>query len=96
MVTPQSQNLRRIPQKRFSQWPTIRCQMVYFYVLCSKNILMKAVGYQQSTCLCVKMEFMVGTFHFHANCIHFRRAVFVHVGLAQLLAQNIRQSSTRV
>jgi len=53
-------------------------------------------------------------FRFHVNYIHFRRAVFVHVGLAQLctgkgvsfymcsaaevawLAQNIRQSSTRV
>jgi len=35
--------------------------MVYFYVLSSKNILMKLVGYQQPTCLCGKMEFVVGT-----------------------------------
>jgi len=35
--------------------------MVYFYVLWSKNILVKLVGYQQPTCLCVKMEFLVGT-----------------------------------
>jgi len=70
--------------------------MVYFYVLCSKNILTKPVGYQKPTCLCVKTEFMVGTFRFHVNCIHFRRAVFFHVGLLQLLAQNIRQSSSRV
>jgi len=36
--------------------------MVYFYyVLSSKNILMKLVGYQQPTCLCGKVEFMVGT-----------------------------------
>jgi len=34
--------------------------MVHFYVLCSENILMKLVGYQP-TCLCVKMEFVVGT-----------------------------------
>jgi len=34
--------------------------MVYFYVLCSKNILMKLVGYQQPTCLCVRMEFVDG------------------------------------
>jgi len=34
--------------------------MVYFCVLCSKNILMKLVGYQQPTCLCVRMEFVVG------------------------------------
>jgi len=38
--------------------------MVYFlcfYVLCTKNILTKLVGYQQPTCLCVKIEFVVGT-----------------------------------
>ena len=35
--------------------------MVHFYVLCSKNILTKLVGNQQPTCLCVKMEFVVGT-----------------------------------
>jgi len=34
--------------------------MVYFHVRCSKNILMKLVRYQQPTCLCVKMEFVVG------------------------------------
>jgi len=32
-----------------------------FYVLCSKNILMKLVDCQQPTCLCVKVEFVVGT-----------------------------------
>jgi len=31
-----------------------------FSVLCSKNILMKLVSYQQPTCLCAKMEFVVG------------------------------------
>jgi len=35
--------------------------MVHFYVLCSKNILLKLAGYQQLTCLYVKMEFVVGT-----------------------------------
>jgi len=34
--------------------------MVYFYVLCSKNISMQLVGYQQPTCLCIKMEFVAG------------------------------------
>ena len=38
----------------------LRWKMIYFYVLWSKNILMKLVGYQQPTCLCVKMEFVVG------------------------------------
>jgi len=32
-----------------------------FYVLYSKNILTKLVGYQQPTSLCVKMEFLLGT-----------------------------------
>jgi len=45
--------------------------MVYFYVLCYKNILMKLVGYQKPTCLCVMMEFVVEPFRFHVNCVHF-------------------------
>jgi len=32
-----------------------------FYVLCKTNILTKLIGYQQPTCLCVKMEFVIGT-----------------------------------
>jgi len=37
------------------------------------RILMKLVGCQQPTCLCVKMEFVVETtvFRFHVNCFHF-------------------------
>jgi len=35
--------------------------MVHFYVLCGKNIFMELVGYQHPSCLCVKMEFVVGT-----------------------------------
>jgi len=31
-----------------------------FYVFYGKNILMKLDGYHQPTCLCVKMEFVVG------------------------------------
>jgi len=34
--------------------------MAYFYVFSSNNVLMKLVAYQQPTCLCVKMEFVVG------------------------------------
>jgi len=56
--------------------------MAYFYVICSKNFLTKLVGYPQRTCLCIKMEF------FHVNFIHFRGAVFVHVGQAQLCTGN--------
>jgi len=29
-------------------------------LICSRNILTKLVGYQQYTCLCVRMEFVVG------------------------------------
>jgi len=42
--------------------------MVHFYVLCSKNILIKLVGYQQLTSHGVKMEFVV---RFHVNYFHF-------------------------
>jgi len=45
--------------------------MIYFYVLCDKNLLMKLVGYQQPTCLCVMMEFVVGNIFLHVNCVHF-------------------------
>ena len=47
--------------KRISQSSPNRWKMVHFYVLCSKNILTKLVGYQQPTSLCVKMDFVVGT-----------------------------------
>jgi len=33
-------------------------------VLCSKNSLMKIAGYQQPTCLCVRMAFVVDRNHF--------------------------------
>jgi len=56
--------------------------MAYFYVFCSKNILTKLVCYQQPTCFYIKMEF------FHVNCIHFRGAIFAHVGSAQLCTGN--------
>jgi len=35
--------------------------MANFYVFCSKIIVTKLVGLEQPTCLCVKMEFVVGT-----------------------------------
>jgi len=28
-------------------------------------------------------------FRFHVNCIHFRGAVFIHVGSAQLFTENV-------
>jgi len=56
MVTPQSQNVHKLPQQWVSQWSPTRWQMVYFYVLFSKNIMMKLVGYQQPTCLCVNCK----------------------------------------
>jgi len=45
--------------------------MVYFYVLCSKNIFMQLVGYQQPACLCVKMYLWLKLFRFHVNCFIF-------------------------
>jgi len=54
MVTPQSQNIHKLPQKRISQWSPIRWKMVYFYVLSNKSVLMKLAVYQQLI-FCVKM-----------------------------------------
>jgi len=48
--------------------------MVHFYVLCSKNILTKLVGNQQPTCLCVKMELVVGTISFSCELFSLSKA----------------------
>jgi len=58
--------------------------MVHFYVVCNKNILIKLVGYQQPTCVCVKMEFVVGTISISYESSSLSKAVFVHVWPAQL------------
>jgi len=50
MVTPQSQNVHKSPQKRISQWSPIRWLMFFVFLICSKNILTKLAGYQQSRC----------------------------------------------
>jgi len=62
--------------------------MVYFYVLCSKNILRKLVGYQQPTCLCVKMEFVVGTVLLSCELFSLSEAAFVHVRPAQVYTES--------
>jgi len=50
---------------------------------------MKLAGYQQSTWLCVKMEFVwLEPFRFHVNCYSLSKAVFVHVGSPQLRTEN--------
>ena len=53
--------------------------MVYFYVLCNKHILMKLVGYQQPTCLCVMTKFVIGTISFSCELRSLSKAAFVHV-----------------
>ena len=62
--------------------------MVNFYVLCNENILMKLVGYQQPTCLCVMMEFVVGTISLSCELCSLSKAAFVHVRPAQLCTEN--------
>jgi len=62
--------------------------MVYFYVLCNNNILMKLVGYQQPTCLCVMMEFVVATISLSCELCSLSKAAFVHARLAQLCTEN--------
>jgi len=62
--------------------------MVYFYVLYNKNILMKLVGYQQPTCLCVMTEFVIGTILLSCELCLLSKAAFVHVRPAQLCMEN--------
>jgi len=62
--------------------------MVYFYVLCNKNILMKLVGYQQPTCLCVMTEFVIGTISLSCELCSLSTAAFVHVRPAQSCTEN--------
>jgi len=57
-------------------------------VLCNKNILMKLVGYQQPTCLCVMMEFVVGAISLSCELFSLSKAAFVHVGSALLCTEN--------
>ena len=49
---------------------------------------MKLVGYQQPTCLCVMMEFVVGTISLSCELYSLSKAAFAHVRLAQLCAEN--------
>jgi len=56
-----------------------------FFVFCSRNILTKLVGYQQPVVSVSRWNSWLELFRFHVNCIHFRVALFVHVGSAQLL-----------
>ena len=54
MVTAQSQNLHKLPQKRIVTSHQSLGRRFMFCVLCSKNSLMEPVGYQQCTFFCVK------------------------------------------
>ena len=62
--------------------------MVYFYVLCNKNILMELVGYQQPTCVYIMMEFVVGTISLSCELCSLSKAALVHVRSAQLCKEN--------
>jgi len=49
---------------------------------------MKLVGYQQPTCLCVMMEFVVGVISLSCELYSLSNAAFAHVTLAQLCTEN--------
>ena len=49
---------------------------------------MRLVGYQQPTCLCVMMEFVVGAVSLLCELYSLSKASFVHVGLALLCTEN--------
>jgi len=52
-----------------------------FYVFCIKNILTKLVGYHQPTCLCVKMEFVVGNISFSCELYSLSWSCFHSCGI---------------
>jgi len=49
---------------------------------------MELVGYQQPACLCVMMEFVVGTISLSCEVRSLSKAAFVHVRPAQLCTEN--------
>jgi len=49
---------------------------------------MELVRYQQPTCLCVMMEFVVGTISLSCELCSLSKAAFVHVSPAQLCTEN--------
>ena len=49
---------------------------------------MKLVGYQQPACLCVMMEFVIGTISLSCELCSLFKAAFVHVRPAQLCTEN--------
>jgi len=49
---------------------------------------MKLVGYQQPTCLCVEMEFVVGTISLSCELFLLSEATFVHMRPAQFCTEN--------
>jgi len=61
-------------------------------MLCGKNILMKLVGYQQPTCLCVKMEFVVGTISLSCELFSLFKA---RAGLKPMYLMQIHWASRR-
>jgi len=84
MVTTQSQNVHKLPQKRISQllksvdkWFIFMCFVVriFWRNWLAINSLLVSLSIWNS---------WLEPFRFHVNCIHFRAAVFVHVRTAQL------------
>jgi len=49
---------------------------------------MKLVGYQQPTCLCAKMEFVVRTISLSWELFSLSKAAFIHVRPSQLCTEN--------
>jgi len=49
---------------------------------------MELVGYQQPTCPCVMMEFVVGTISLSCELCSLSKAAFIHVRLARLCTEN--------
>jgi len=61
-----------------------------FYVFCSKNILMELIGYQQPTCLCVKVEFVVGTISLSCELYSLSWSCFRSCGVSTIVYRKLR------
>jgi len=90
MVSTQSQNVHKLPQKRISQNTNPLANGFIFHVFCSKNILTKLIGCLQPTCLCVNMELVAGSGTISLSCELYSLSwsCFRSCGSAKLCTEN--------
>ena len=88
MVSPQSQNVHKLPQNWVSQSSSIRWQMAYFLCFVVRMFWRNWLAINSLLVSVSRRNSWFETFRFHVNCIHFCGAFFVRVRPAQLCTQN--------